>query len=49
MQALLSVGIPSPLIELGLDENIRSALLKLGATLSDTGPENGSNTHIHIC
>ncbi len=45
----LTAGIPSPLIELGLDEKIRSALLKLGATLHHTGSENGSHTHIHIC
>lgn len=50
VSALFMLSIPTPLVELGLDQDLRSALLKLSAALPDILRRDGttSNERIHL-
>jgi len=49
LQALLSLSIPSPLVQLGLGGDLKSALLKVAAVLSGFGRDPADSLqHVHI-
>jgi predicted DNA-binding transcriptional regulator YafY len=47
-RALFTMGIPAPLIQLGLDEKFKAALLKLSASLPETRREEEARTRQRI-
>jgi predicted DNA-binding transcriptional regulator YafY len=48
VSAFFMLSIPTPLVELGLDQDLKSALLKLSAALPDILRRDGINSHERI-